>query len=151
MHGFIRNRLEDLLAAERPAAEQEDQTGHFASCSECASELKILKAQSEMLRLLRVPEELEPSAGFYARVLQRIEERARESVWAALIYSPLSSRIAYVSLTLALVAGSYVIAAEARDGHLTGSSIVAEVHYDAPVVGSPSQQRDAVLENFASH
>jgi hypothetical protein len=150
MHGSIRNRLEDLLAAERPAAEQGDQSGHLASCFECASELEVLKAQSQMMRLLRAPEELEPAAGFYARVLQRIEERAKESVWAALIYSPVSSRIAFASLTLALVAGSYVVAAETREADL-GNSIVAQAHYDAPVVGSPAEQRDAVLQNFASH
>jgi hypothetical protein len=41
---------------------------------------------------------------------------------------------------------------ESRDGHLGGGNIVAqETHYDAPVVGDPAQQRDAVLENFAAH
>jgi anti-sigma factor RsiW len=150
MHGFIRNRLEDLLSAERPVAGSEDQTDHIASCSECASELEMFKSQSQMLRTLRASEELEPAPGFYARVLQRIEARAKESIWASLIYSPVSSRIAYASLTLALVAGSYFIAAETRDGHL-GNRIVARAHYDAPVTGSVAEQRDAVLENFASH
>lgn len=150
MHGSIRSRLEDLLSAKRPVAEQEDRD-HLASCPECASELEILKAHSEMLHTLRAPEEMEPAPGFYARVLQRIEERTKESIWASLIYSPISSRIAYVSLTLALVAGSYVIASETRDGHLTGTRMMAQVHYDAPVVGSVDEQRDAVLQNFASH
>jgi hypothetical protein len=105
-----------------------------------------------MLKLLRAPEGLEPVPGFYARVLQRIEERAKESMWASILYSPLSPRIAYVSLTMALLLGSYVIAAESRDGHLNQEpAVVQPAHYDAPVVGDRSQQRDAVLENFAAH
>ncbi|HEX4772070.1 MAG TPA: hypothetical protein VH351_14640 [Bryobacteraceae bacterium] len=150
MHGFIRNRLEDLLSAERPIAEKDDHADHIGSCSECASELEMFKAQGQMLRMLRAPEGLEPTPGFYARVLQRIEGRAKESIWASLIYSPVSSRIAYVSLTLALVAGSYFIAAETREGHVR-NGMVAQAHYDAPVTGSVAEQRDAVLENFASH
>ncbi len=108
---------------------------------------------TELLKTLRAPEELEPQAGFYARVMQRIEERAKESIWASLIYSPWSPRIAYVSLTLAVVLGSFVVAAESRDGHLSGhGQIIAQTaHYDAPVIGDDSQQRDAVLENFATH
>jgi hypothetical protein len=150
MHGSIRNRLEDLLSAERPVAGSEDQAGHIASCAECASELEQFRSHNRMLRTLRAPEDIEPAPGFYARVLQRIEERAKESVWVSLICSPISSRIAYASLTLALVAGSYFVAAETRDGHL-GSRVVAQAHYDAPVTGSTAEQRDAVLENFASH
>jgi predicted anti-sigma-YlaC factor YlaD len=146
--------LEALLAAEQGAAELEslNVTDHLAECPECAGQLATMKAQSQMIRLLRAPEELEPVAGFYARVLQKIEERAKESMWASLIYSPLSSRIAYASLTVALLLGSYVIAAETRDGDLMGRNVARQTaHYDAPVVGSPSQQRDAVLENFAAH
>jgi len=150
MHGLVRNRLEDLLAATQSIAGPEDHADHIGSCSECASELEVFKMHGQMLKMLRAPDEMEPAPGFYARVLQRIEERAKESIWASLLYSPISSRIAYVSLTLALVAGSYVIASETRDGHL-GNRIVAQAHYDAPVTGSVAEQRDAVLENFAAH
>jgi hypothetical protein len=104
-----------------------------------------------MLQELRVPEEVEPAAGFYARVMQRIEERARQSIWAVFIYSPFAKRLTYASFALAVLLGSYVIAEESRDGHLTApSTMVAQgSHFDPPVVGSTAQQRDAVLENFA--
>ena len=154
MHGSIRERLEALLGDKRSAAELEDVSvgNHLAHCSDCASDLAAMKAQSDMLRLLRPAETLEPTAGFYARVMQRIEERTKESLWASLIYSPLSSRIAYASLTMALLLGSYVITAEKRDGHLEGAfQVIESSHYDAPVTGNVVQQRNAVLENFASH
>lgn len=152
MHGAIRNRLEELLRGGRLAGGEEVKQ-HLVSCGKCRAELDTMESQSGMIRLLRAPETVEPAPGFYARVLQRIEETARISIWAALAYSPISSRIAYVTLTLALVLGGYVIASESRDGDLRpGESIVAQtVHVDVPVVGDASQQRQAVLQNFATH
>jgi hypothetical protein len=112
-----------------------------------------MKAQAEMLSSLRAPEELEPAPGFYARVLQRIEERAKDSMWGAFIYSPFAKRLLYASLTVAVMLGTYVVTEEARDGHLLGrQAVIAEnVHYDPPVIGSETEQRDAVLKNFALH
>lgn len=112
-----------------------------------------MQEQGKMLATLRVPEEMEPAPGFYARVIQRIEECAKESMWGAFIYSVFAKRLIYASLTIAVMLGTYVVTQEARDGHLLGSqAVVAQnVHYDAPVIGSETQQRDAVLENFAVH
>lgn len=150
MHGAIRNRLEDLLQHGRVTAGQEV-NNHLASCGECSAELGVMESQSKLLGLLRSPELIDPAPGFYARVLQRIDEQAsRVSAWAALACSPVLSRIAYVTLTLALVLGGYVITSEARDGDLTGRPTML-AHVDAPVTGDAVQQRQAVLENFATH
>lgn len=152
MHRSIRDRLEDLLGADLPAGGRTGLKEHLASCTECSAELTAMKTQSEMLRNLCAPEEAEPAPGFYARVLQRIEERGDRSIWSVLIDSPFGKRLAYVSLTVAIVLGSYVVAQESRDGHLRSENVVAQgMHYDAPVVGDQAQQRDAVLENFATH
>lgn len=152
MHGSIRDRLEDLLAARGAATRNGMVVDHLSNCAACSSELESMKAQSELLQSLRSPEELEPAPGFYARVLQRIEERAKDSIWAGFIYSPFAKRLVYTSLTIALVLGSYVIAQETRDGHLWAAPVVAQdFHYDPVVAGNQAQQRDAVLENFASH
>jgi predicted anti-sigma-YlaC factor YlaD len=155
MHRCTRDQLESLLASEQGNAGLDENSAkeHLAHCSECAKEVATMSEQAQFLRLLRAPEGMEPNAGFYARVLQRIEERAKQSIWTSLIYSPISSRIAYASLTVALALGSYVIAAESHDGHLSKGIEYAQSvgHYDAPVVGDRTQQRDAVLENFAVH
>lgn len=152
MHGSIRGRLEDLLRAESSAGSHEGLSEHLASCVECSAELAAMKTQAAMLKKLRAPEELEPAPGFYARVLQRIEERGDRSIWSVFIESPFGRRLAYASLTVALVLGSYVVTQESRDGHLGGVNMMAQdVHYDAPVMGDQAQQRDATLENFATH
>jgi hypothetical protein len=111
-----------------------------------------MKAHSELLHRLRAPEDMEPAAGFYARVRQLIEDRAKDSIWIDFIYSSFAKRLTYVSLAATLLLGSYVISQEVRDGDLTGAGIVAQqLHNDAPVTGSVQQQRDAVLVNFVSH
>lgn len=161
MHGFIRDQLEDLLSAE-PSASRLPGTAakydvhevgkHLESCAECSSEFESIKTQSALLRTLRPPEvEAEPGAGFYARVMQRIEEGAKDSIWSVFIYSPFGRRLAYASLAIAALLGTYVVSLEARDGHLGAKTTVAQqLASDAPVFGSPAQQRDAVLINFAS-
>lgn len=152
MHGSIRDRLEDLLRAESSAGGPKGLGEHLASCGECSAELAAMKAQAAMLKDLRPKEEVEPAAGFYARVLQRIEERGDRSIWSVLIDSPFGRRLAYASLTIAILLGSYVVTQESRDGHLHSLNMVAQdMHYDAPVVGDQAQQRDATLENFAAH
>jgi hypothetical protein len=110
-----------------------------------------MQAHSALLKELRAPEdEVEVAAGFYARVIQRIEERAKQSIWAVFVYSPFAKRLTYASFALAVLLSSYVIAEESRDGHLTAQTMVAQgAHFDPPVVGSVAEQRDAVLENFA--
>jgi hypothetical protein len=157
MHGFIREGLEDLLMAKRvsegAANEQSNATNrHLSSCGECAGEFSVMRAHSELLRAFRIPEEVEPAAGFYARVLQRIEEHARRSIWAVFIYSPSGKRLAFASAALALLLASFVVAQESRDGHLAGRNLMAQdMQTMTPVTGDQTQQRDAVLVNFVSY
>lgn len=149
MHRSIRDELELLLTGKGdcPDAEQ-----HLLSCDNCSLEVDCMRTQAELLHTLRGGDELEPAPGFYARVMQRIEERAKDSIWAVFIYSPFGKRLAYASLTIAVLLGSYVLTEEGLDGHLLGVNMVAQQMHDDPlVVGSQAQQRDAVLENFAAH
>ena len=151
MHEPVRNHLEELLANKHRVIKEGKSGLHLQSCSECSSEFKAMQTQSKLLQSLRVPEELEPVAGFYARVLQTIENRAKHSVWAGFIYSPVRTRLAYMSLSLAVVLGAYVVAEETHESNLEHQRVVVErASVDAPVFGSPAQQRDAVLVNFAS-
>jgi len=110
-----------------------------------------MRDQVHLFRSLRAGEEVEPAGGFYARVMQRIEERAKDSIWAVFVYSPYGKRLAFASLSLAVLLCSYVVAQEKLDGHLTAESAFRQVHYDVPVEGDQAQQRDAVLQNFAVH
>jgi anti-sigma factor RsiW len=150
MHGSIRNELESLLKGNACAGTVKQ---HLTSCRECAGEVAAMRAQNGLFRSLEPTVEIEPAAGFYARVMQRIEERAMDSIWAVFVYSPFGKRFALASLSFALLLGSYVVAQEKLDGHLMADTVVVDrqVHYDVPMEGDQSQQRDAVLQNFAAH
>jgi anti-sigma factor RsiW len=151
MHEPVRNHLEDLLARKNGVIGQGKPGLHLQSCPECLSEFKSMQAQSELFQSLRAPEEMEPAVGFYARVLQTIEDRAKGSIWAGFIYSPVRARLAYMALSLAVVLGAYVVAQETHESNLEHQRAVVERAYaDPPEFGSPTQQRDAVLVNLVS-
>lgn len=150
MHDPVRERIEELLADKRP----EDRRSIFAAdhlkvCRDCSSELKTMKSQSALLATLRAPQELDPDAGFYARVMQRIEQTAKVTIWSVFTDSPFGARLAWASLSLALAIGSYVVTQESLERHFAWNAEAK--HFDAPVMGSQAQQRDAVLMNFAVH
>jgi hypothetical protein len=152
MHGFIRDRLEDLLSASSSAVKDREVAVHLSSCRECSSELKLMKEQAALFRTLRAPDDAEPVGGFYARVMQRIEDQGAQSIWSVFIYSPFAKRLLYGSLTAAMMLGTYVVTEESREGNPDSPvAVVQSAHYDAPVFGSQAEQRDAVLENFAAH
>ncbi len=153
MHGPIRDRLENLLGADSLAVRQKDVVSHLASCDECSTELDAMRSQSSILSALRAPEAIEPAAGFYARVLQKIEDREVTSFWSIFADSPFTKRLAFASLTVMLTLGGYVASQEMSDRVSRANTLAlsGESHYDAPVMGSQAEQRDAVLENFAAH
>jgi hypothetical protein len=154
MHGSVRHRLEDLLAGNAPAEDLPDLHDHLSACAACSSELRAMEEQRVLFRPLRAEDDFEPAAGFYARVLQRIEEHTKDSIWAIFIYSPFGKRLALASFTIAMLLGSYVITQETRDGHWHNPTAINRVgsrndfSADALVAGSQTQQREAVLENL---
>jgi anti-sigma factor RsiW len=157
MHRVIQDRLEKILQAKDRVTGVAELTGvtevdeHLSNCAECAREVEEFRAQSPLFGALRV--EAEPSAGFYARVLQQIEYRARNSMWAVFVSSPFGRRLAYASLAMALLLGTYVVGTESEDGHLTGNvaRIEQSAPFDTPVRGGETDRRDTVLVNFANY
>ncbi|MBZ5610939.1 MAG: hypothetical protein LAP38_21960 [Acidobacteriia bacterium] len=168
MHEPIRDNLEDYLRG--PAGRIPQEFGaHLEACEECAGELKGLETQARMLRSLKAGQEVEPRAGFYARVMERIEERAQASIWAILLRPRIGRRLAVASAVLALLLAGYLVSTEPGDQSLASAPSVVLTDTPAPVVASqsipqqeipqpeiqrdtPQQQheRDAVLVNLAS-
>ena len=137
MHGPIREHLEELL---RTNAERPDTKAHLASCNECTRELAEMNRQAKIYRLCVLPT-MPPAPGFYARVLQRIEERKLTSMWSVLTDTPFGKRLAIASLALALALGTWVIGVEKEDGHLGSCAVLAEQSVDVPIIGDQTQQR----------
>ena len=109
MHRVIRDHLEEVLA-DSPGDNAARQ--HLAGCEECRGQIAAMREHGRLLRTLKPAEEVEPRAGFYARVMERIEAQGAASIWNVFSESPFGRRIAVASMTLALVFGFYLYTAE---------------------------------------
>lgn len=157
MHQPIKENLEEYL---RGSARQVPQTfhAHLQACEDCANELRLLQTQANMLRSLRSEENIEPHPGFYARVMDRIEERGRSSVWAVFLQPRFARRLAIASAALAILMGTYLVTTEPGNDlaiapSVASTGIVSEPAAQAPAEDSLQQQRnrDAVLVDLASY
>jgi anti-sigma factor RsiW len=180
MHRQIRDKLEDYLRGDAQRSNdigskdlgsggdpQGSRAGsrlpaefyaHLGECAECAGELRSLEAQSQLLRSLRSPGSLEPSAGFYARVMERIEAQPA-SIWSILLQPRVGFRLAVASAALVALLGAYLVTSEPSGPEFPSSASV--VFTDTPQATEASmqaedgprqqQQRDAVLVDLASY
>jgi predicted anti-sigma-YlaC factor YlaD len=157
MHQEIRHNLEDYLKGSvsgLPAGFD----AHLGECAECASQLRSLQAQSQLLRELRSPRDIEPRAGFYTRVLERIESQPA-SIWAIFLERKFGLRLAVASAALVALLGTYLVTSEPSGPEF--ASAPAVVMTDTPPTAEASlrteenaqqqQQRDEVLVDLASY
>jgi predicted anti-sigma-YlaC factor YlaD len=154
MHQPIRDNLEEYLKGSTRQVPQAFHA-HLVACEECASEIRLLETQANMLRSLRSGPDVGPSPGFYARVLERIEEQERSSVWSVFLQPNFGRRLAIASATLVVLLGTYLITTEPGDQNIPSPAVASDtVNVAAPESGavqdSVQQQRDAVLVNLAS-
>lgn len=117
MHRSIRDNLEEVLAEPaRSGALQE----HLHDCQECSGEINAMRAQAQLLRNLRA--DAEPRPGFYARVLERIEAQRQVSIWSLFGESAFGRRLAFASMALALLLGTYLVTTEQAEHRLANST-----------------------------
>jgi len=153
MHEPVIGRLEEYLAGGGPFAEVEE---HLNKCAHCRTEVEGMQMQSALFRSLRV-QEIDPSAGFYARVMNRIETQARPSAWSLFGESVFAKRLAYASAMFLLVLGTVLVSSTERDETLAAAAperIIAgddEAHPMPVTMENPQQDRDVVLVTLATH
>lgn len=161
MHEPIRDNLEDYLRGSAQKIPPQFQA-HLDSCAECAGELRELELQAQLLRSLRPNREIEPSAGFYARVMNRIESQRETSIWSILLEPAFGRRLAVACATLVVLLGTYFVATELGEPMVAVAPGIAQTSpaADANIPASfptgrqdslrQERQRDAVLVNLAS-
>ena len=150
MHDPVIGRLEEYLDGGGPYPEVEE---HLKQCAECRDELSAMQSQSAAFRkAFRV--EVEPNAGFYARVMNRIETQAKPSVWSLFGESMFAKRLAYASATFLLVASAVFVSSTQPDRPLASNdpeSILAGDERYTPVNMDSERDRDVVLVNLATY
>jgi len=143
MHREIRQNLEDFLNGDgSDLGRAAEFHRHLGECGECAGELRSLQEQSQLLRSLKGPQDVEPRAGFYARVMERIEGRPG-SVWSVFLDRRFGFRLAVASAALVALLGTYLVTSEPSGPEPAGVPMVVSTDI-------PQQQRDAVLVDLAS-
>jgi hypothetical protein len=151
MHQEISQNLEAYLnGSELPA----EFRSHLGECGECASELRALEVQSQLLRSLRSPHEIEARPGFYARVLERIEAQPA-SIWSVFLDPRFGFRLAVASAALVALLGAYLVTTEPGGPELASSPAVVLTDTQLTTLredgARQQQQRDAVLVDLASY
>jgi len=153
MHQLIKDHLEDYLRDPEFRAIPPEFHAHLASCGSCAQEATLFGAQSRLFRGALQANDAEPAPGFYARVLNRIEEREDDSIWAALLEPAFGRRLAIACGTFALLLGTYLASTERNEHGPVPSGIVMSDDRTAGLDDDAIQprQRDAVLASLASY
>ena len=148
MHRLIRDHLEVVLAERVGDAESAHLKAHVEGCDECRSEVEAMREQARMLRNLRA--EAEPRAGFYARVIERIETQGPLSIWNVVFDSPFGRRIAVASMALALILGLFLVSSEEMENR-PAIAVVGEDQPGLMLTSSGPPDRDAVLVNLVTY
>jgi len=149
MHQPVRDGLEEYLAG--TGSLSEGFNAHLKACRECAEELQGLREQARLIRVLRSGEAVEPSPGFYARVVGRIERRIQPSIWATLLDPSFGRRIAMASAALALAVSAYIVSTEPfRVTPLPSNAIAIQALPQQDTPATVAQDRDVVLASLAS-
>jgi hypothetical protein len=153
MHREVRDRLEDILAdAGGVAGNSSNDKRHLDECADCRTEISALRAQQRLLRSLRLPEEAEPRAGFYARVIERIESQGAASIWSLFFDSPVGRGLAMASMVLALSLGAYLVSSEHGSATQAGPAMsVPSFRQNSGEMLTGSPDRDAVFVNLVTY
>jgi anti-sigma factor RsiW len=110
MDSFLRDILEDYLSGNLSRAQQAQLEAHLARRPEAAGQLAEFRRSSRLLAELRAPEDAPgPEAGFYARVLQCIEQQRVEPFWMFFLQPLFMRRLAFGSLMWLALVGAYVL------------------------------------------
>jgi anti-sigma factor RsiW len=153
MHEPVIARLEEYLSGGGPFAEVEE---HLKNCSSCRSEMEGMQFQSALFQSLRAPKEVDASAGFYARVMNRVETQAKPSVWSLFGESLFAKRLAYASATFLLLMGSALFTStQTEDETLAVADpekiFAGESHPDPVSMENQQRDRDVILVNLATY
>ena len=153
MHGLIRERLEDYLRGAPARTLPPGFEEHLRACEECREELSCMQDQSRLLHVLAPAQAMEPSVGFYARVMDRIESERKPSFWDDFLEPAFSRRLLATSLALVCILGGYLAFTEARRSEAPAPrpEAIMAVQQSAGLGSNVERDRATVLVSLASY
>lgn len=151
MHDSVKLRLEEYLERGAPLPEMEE---HLRQCDLCRKEVEAMRMQAQLFRGLKAQAEMEPGAGFYARVMNRIESQDRPSVWSLFGDSMFARRLVYASALFLVLLGSYAVSSGPVEDEFAAASapevILAGRELPTPVSMDSPRDREVVLVTLAT-
>jgi len=152
MHRPIKEHLEDYLQRGTVPPLPAEFEAHLKSCESCRDEVGRMKAQGALMRSLGVQEEIGPAAGFYARVMQRIESARPATIWDALMEPLFVRRVAYACAAVILFLFSYMVRTEPAEPMASNSpEFIMAVQPQPQLAGAVDKDRQAVLLTLATY
>jgi anti-sigma factor RsiW len=151
----IRRRLEDYLSGSLPAGTDLSFDRALEARPEAREELRLFAEQSEAIRVsLRAPEGIGPAPGFYARVMARVEEESRASVWS-LFTGVFGQRLIFATSMLVVLLGVALMGTDSAndppDVAEAPAQLLVDPEPDAHLVGNEDEDRGRVFVTLASY
>jgi anti-sigma factor RsiW len=114
MHAVVMESLEEYLSGTLDPAADRAVEAHLTTCQRCREELAGMQNISELFVSLQPEEILEPTPGFYARVIKQVGERKAVPAFAGFFALDLAfgRRLAFASLLTFAILGSYLVMRE---------------------------------------
>lgn len=112
-----------------------------------------MREHSLLIRSTLAAPDVDTAAGFYARVIARIEAQTKPSIWNILL-EPFVRRIVYASLALMLLLGGVLVSTEPHEEETASlpEVMLASDEEPAPLLGTDQERdRDAVLVNLTTY
>lgn len=151
MHSVIVESLEEYLAGTLDIAGRRSIEVHLDDCEACREELAGMREISYMFGSLRSNDVLEPAPGFYAGVMQQVQEFKPAPSLAGLFSFDFAfgRRLVFASLITMAILGTYLVTRES-DAHsaISPNSIMAQ--QDSPGFES-APAHDSMLVTLAAY
>lgn len=149
MHRLIQDHLEEVLR-ETGRVENAQAAAHLAECTGCREEVSAMLRQASALRALRVNDDtLAPRAGFYARVMERIEAQRPIDIWQLFFDSVFARRITMASMALVVLFSVYLVSSERLAQPVAVTVEESQPGMLVSQAGLPD--KDAVLVNLVTY
>ena|SRR5690242_5703034 len=114
MHAVVMQSLEELLSGTLNPAAQREIDAHLKGCDTCRSEIRSMQEISNLFGSLQAEEAVVPTAGFYARVMQQVDQQVAAPSLANVFGLDLAfgRRLVFACLLTLAVLGSYLVSRE---------------------------------------
>lgn len=151
----IRRRLEDYLSGSLPPGADPSFDRALEARPEARQELQLFAEQAEAIRRsFCAPVGIGPAPGFYARVMARVEEESRASIWS-LFSGTFGQRLVFATSVLVVLLGVAFLGTESAEAMPDVAEapvqLLVDPDPDTHLVGIEDEDRGRVFVTLASY